>query len=219
MDSTLAAWIHTVCHAERWLELRYVRGSTSELLRGFVARRSAATVVALRSGDAVTFTSVCVDDPERLGSIVTTGLGTARAADFTEFTLPARVGARADERLRSGSGLNAVIDGLGISKSAAAVVHSAYVDRRAYVEIRAGQNCDGIQSLSEVGVGVVDTDAGRVVVSPSRADDDEWLSTFAPGTPFAVALAVNRLTELLPDGGWFPDAAPLTRWNSSPSSM
>ena len=29
---------------------------------------------------------------------------------------------------------------------------------------------------------IVDTAAGRVLVSPSRAFDGEWVSTFAPGT-------------------------------------
>ena len=28
---------------------------------------------------------------------------------------------------------------------------------------------------------------------------------FAPGTPFAIATAVDRLIAALPDGSWFPD--------------
>jgi hypothetical protein len=42
-----------------------------------------------------------------------------------------------------------------------------------------------------------------VLVSPSRAFDGEWISTFSPGTPFAVAVAVEQLTGQLPDGHWF----------------
>jgi hypothetical protein len=37
-----------------------------------------------------------------------------------------------------------------------------------------------------------------------RAFDGEWVSTFAPGTPFAIAVAIEQLTDLLPDGHWFP---------------
>ena len=52
---------------------------------------------------------------------------------------------------------------------------------------------------------LVDTTAGRVLVSPSRAFDGEWVSTFRPGTPFATAVAIEQLTSFLPDGEWFPD--------------
>ena len=51
---------------------------------------------------------------------------------------------------------------------------------------------------------IVDTLAGRVVVSPSRAFDGEWVSTFGPGSPFAIAVAIEHLTALLPGGQWFP---------------
>jgi hypothetical protein len=45
------------------------------------------------------------------------------------------------------------------------------------------------------------------LVSPSKAFDGEWISTFAPGVPLAVASAVERLTAALPDGPWFPEQA------------
>jgi hypothetical protein len=51
---------------------------------------------------------------------------------------------------------------------------------------------------------IVDSTAGRVVVTPSRAFDDEWISTFRPGTAFAIGVAVEQLTAQLPDGDWFP---------------
>jgi hypothetical protein len=50
---------------------------------------------------------------------------------------------------------------------------------------------------------IVDSEAGRVLVSPSRAFDGEWVSTFTPGTPFAIAVAIEQLTALLPDAEWF----------------
>lgn len=34
--------------------------------------------------------------------------------------------------------------------------------------------------------------------------DGEWVSTFSPGTPFAIAVAIQTLTACLPDGQWFP---------------
>lgn len=206
----VARWIRTVCNAERWLELRYVRGSDNALLRGTVARRAGHTVIALRSGQLVTFTELELTDPHLLAGVVTAGLPGQPPAEFTEFVLPTRVGARADERLRSGAGLDGVLSQLGIPGSAAAVVRSAISGDRSYVEARAGFNCNGVHELSEVGVGIVDTEAGRVLVSPQRATDGEWLSRFTPGTAFAIALALTRLTETLTDDGWFP-ATPLVR--------
>ena len=54
MDATgqvrpdVANWIGAVCYCEQWLELRYV-GPSMQIMRGFVARRGGATVVALRN--------------------------------------------------------------------------------------------------------------------------------------------------------------------------
>lgn len=214
VDPLVARWIRTVCAPERWLELRYVRGNGTHLLRGLVARRGEDTVVALRSGELVTFTELDISDPALLAPVVTAGLPGRPPARFAEFVLPTRVGVRADERLRAGADLGAVLDHLGLPASAVPLVRSVFTGARSYVEVRAGSARDGVHSLSEVGVGIVDAEAGRVLVNPERAADGEWVSTFAPGTPFAIALALDRLTETLPDGRWFPAAA-LTRDFSS----
>ncbi|EHB55655.1 hypothetical protein MycrhDRAFT_2849 [Mycolicibacterium rhodesiae JS60] len=207
VDPRVVRWVRTVCAPERWLELRYVRGSGTDLLRGLVARRGDRTVVALRSGELVTLTEVDITDPALLAPVVTAGLPGRAPARFTEFVLPTRVGVRADERLRAGADLGAVLDHLGLPATAVPVVRSVFTGARSYVEVRAGCACDGVHTLSEVGVGIIDAAAGRMLVNPERAADGEWLSTFAPGTPFAIALALDRLTETLPDGRWFPAAA------------
>jgi hypothetical protein len=90
------------------------------------------------------------------------------------------------------------------------VVEAAFDQRRTYVEIVAGQHRDGHRITTDVGVSVVDTPAGRILVSPSKAFDGEWVSSFTPATPLAIAAAVERLTAALPDGPWFPDLS-LTR--------
>ena len=119
--------------------------------------------------------------------------------------MPTRVGARADERLRSGAPLAEVIDYLGIPQSARTVVESVFTGPRTYVEVVAGCQRDGQHATTEVGLSIVDTAAGRILVSPSRAFDGEWVSSFAPGTPFAIAVAIEHLTACLPDGHWFPN--------------
>lgn len=211
INPAVADWIRVVCFPDRWLDLRYVRSgaasSATELLRGIVARRgdkTAKTIVALRNAQLVTFTAMEIDDARALVPVLGVGLGQRPPARFEEFSLPARVGARADERLRNGASLVEVLDYLGIPQSARPVVESVFNGPRSYVEIVAGCRHDGQHSSTEVGMSIVDTTAGRVLVSPSRAFDGEWISTFRPGTEFAIALAVEQLTAELPDGQWFP---------------
>jgi hypothetical protein len=211
INPAVADWVKVVCFPDRWLDLRYVgpaAGSgTAELLRGIVAQRdgkASKTVVALRSAQLITFTAMDIDDPRALVGVLGVGLAQRPPARFAEFSMPMRVGARADERLRSGAPLTEVLDYLGIPESARPVVESVFCGPRSYVEIVAGCRRDGRHATTEVGMSIVDTTAGRILVSPSRAFDDEWVSTFSPGTPFAIAVAVEQLTAHLPDGQWFP---------------
>ena len=207
IDSAVRQWISTTCRARRWLELRFVRGAGT-MLRGHVGRRDVGGTehtVALRSGGLVTFTALDIDHPQALVPVVTAGLSRRSPARFDEFTIPLRAGARADEQLRNGATLPEIMEFLGIPPSARPVVEAAYAPGRSYVEIVAGDHRDGHRVSTDVGVSVVDTAEGRVLVYPGRAFDGEWVSTFTPGTPLAIATALERLTSTLPDGAWFPD--------------
>ena len=216
INPAVAEWIRVVCFPDRWLDLRYLgpalnqkANGTGELLRGIVAQRGAEdgktgkTIVALRSAQLITFTAIDVDDPRALVPVLCVGLAQRPPARFDEFSMPTRVGARADERLRAGTPLSEVLDYLGIPASARPVVESVFSGPRSYVEIVAGCRRDGKHATTEVGMSIVDTAAGRVLVSPSCAFDGEWVSTFSPGTPFAIAVAIEQLTANLPDGQWF----------------
>jgi len=212
VDPVVAHWIRLVCRATQWLELRFV-GPGGRMLRGIVARRDGRTVVALRTAELVTFTEMDIDHPHALVPVLSAGLTQRPPARFDEFSLPARVGARADEQIRNGAALRDVLEYLGIPASAHPVVEAAFDARRTYVEIVAGQHRDGHRISTDVGVSIVDTPpqaggtptAGRILVAPSKAFDGEWVSTFTPGTPLAIATAVERLTAALPDGPWFPE--------------
>ncbi|HEY4793411.1 MAG TPA: ESX secretion-associated protein EspG [Mycobacterium sp.] len=207
VNAAVADWIRVVCFPERWLDLRYVGSAAAaggdDLLRGIIARRGGKTVVALRNAQLVTFTAMDIHDARALVPILGVGLAQRAPARFDEFSLPAQVGARADERLRNGAALAEVLDYLGIPRSARPVVESVFTGPRSYVEIVAGCRRDGQHASTEVGMSIVDTTEGRVLVSPSRAFDGEWISTFSPGTPFAIGVAVEQLTDQLPDGHWF----------------
>jgi hypothetical protein len=206
VNPAVAQWIRLVCRPTHWLELRFV-GDRGALLRGIVARNISGTVVALRSGNLVTFTEMDIDHPQALVPVLTVGLSGQTPARFEQFSLPARAGAKADEQIRSGASIRDLLDFLAVPPSARPVVVAAFEESRTYVEIVAGQHRDGHRVSTDVGVSVVDTTLGRVLVSPSKAFDGEWISTFAPGVPAAVAAAVERLTAALPDGRWFPDQA------------
>jgi hypothetical protein len=216
VNPAVADWVRVVCFPDRWLELRYVGpaqlSGAGDLLRGVIAWRGDKAdrgkdrdkaVVALRNAQLVTFTPMDIDDARALVPVLGAGLGQRPPARFNEFSLPARVGARADERLRNGASLAEILDYLGIPESARPVVESVFTGPRSYVEIVAGRRHDGHHSSTEVGMSIVDAAAGRVLVSPSRAFDGEWVSTFSPGTEFAIAVAVEQLTAGLLDGQWF----------------
>jgi hypothetical protein len=204
VDVAVAHWISVTCRPTQWLEMRFIRGR-GEVLRGVVSRVGGSTVVALRNADLVTFTAMDIDHPHALVPVLTSGLSRQPPARFDEFSLPASAGAHADEQLRTGARLRETLDYLGIPVSARPVVEAAFDWRRTYVEIIAGQHRDGHRITTDVGIGIVDTTEGRILVSPVKAFDGAWVSTFTPGTPTAIAAAVDRLTAMLPDGSWFPD--------------
>lgn len=221
VNAAVADWIKVVCFPDRWLDLRFVGSrcgsGESSMLRGVVAMRLSPTtgsvakpdrafntVVALRTAQLVTLTALNIDDPRALVPVLSVGLAQQQPARFDKFSMPMRAGARADERLRSGVELGEVLEYLGVPASARPVVESVFSGPRGYVEIVAGCNRGGEYSTTEVGLSIVDSAAGRVLVSPSRAFDGEWVSTFSPGTPFATAVAIQQLTATLPDGQWFP---------------
>ncbi|KAA0114491.1 ESX secretion-associated protein EspG [Mycolicibacterium sp. P9-22] len=205
INPAVAQWIQQTCRARQWLELRIV-GAHGDMLRGLVARDDETSVVALRSGGLVTFTAIELLHPNDLVPVLVAGLGGRRAATFDDFTVPVRAGARADEKLRDGADLAEVLEYLGIPGSARPVVEAVFTGRRSYVEIVAGEHRDGHRVSTDVGVSVIDSEAGRILVSPSKAFDGEWVSTFAPGTAAAIAAAVDRLIATLPHGSWFPGA-------------
>lgn len=212
INPAVVDWIRLVCFPSRWLELRYVGpaavtpGSEGvEMLRGIVAQRGQRSVVALRNAQLVTFTAMQIDDARALVPVLGAGLLQRSPARFDEFTLPARVGARADERLRNGAALTEVLDYLAIPESARVVVESVFAGPRSYVEVVAGCDRNGQHTTTEVGMSIVDASAGRILITPARAFDQEWVSTFRPGTDFAIAVAIENLIGCLPDGQWFPD--------------
>ncbi|WP_236735132.1 ESX secretion-associated protein EspG [Mycolicibacterium peregrinum] len=209
VNPRVAQWVRLACRATQWLDLRFVSGP-GDLLRGIVARSEGRTVVVLRNAQLVTFTEMDIAHPHALGPVLTAGLSGRKPARFEEFALPAAAGARADEQIRNGAPLTEVLGFLGVPASARPIVEAVFEGRRTYVEIVAGEHRDGHRVTTQVGVSIIDTPGGRILVSPSKAFDGEWISTFTAGSADAIAMAIERLTASLPSGSWFPDQ-PLLR--------
>lgn len=209
VNPRVAQWVRLACRATQWLDLRFVSGP-GDLLRGIVARSEGRTVVVLRNAQLVTFTEMDIAHPHALGPVLTAGLSQRKPARFEEFALPAAAGARADEQIRNGTPLTEVLGFLGVPASARPIVEAVFEGRRTYVEIVAGEHRDGHRVTTQVGVSIIDTPGGRILVSPSKAFDGEWISTFTAGSADAIAMAIERLTASLPSGSWFPDQ-PLIR--------
>ncbi|MGA5544787.1 ESX secretion-associated protein EspG [Mycobacterium sp. NPDC051198] len=209
VNPRVAQWVRLACRATQWLDLRFVSGP-GDLLRGIVARSEGRTVVVLRNAQLVTFTEMDIAHPHALGPVLTAGLSQRKPARFEEFALPAAAGARADEQIRNGTPLTEVLGFLGVPASARPIVEAVFDGRRTYVEIVAGEHRDGHRVTTQVGVSIIDTPGGRILVSPSKAFDGEWISTFTAGSADAIAMAIERLTASLPSGSWFPDQ-PLIR--------
>ncbi|MGY4712725.1 ESX secretion-associated protein EspG [Mycolicibacterium sp. CBM1] len=210
VNPVVQQWISVVCRPQRWLDLRYVSTAMAvgDMLRGFVARRDGQTVVALRNAHLVTFSAVDVVAAYALTPMITVGLPGQTPASFDEFALPVVAGARADTRLRDGAVLTDVMDQLGIPDSARPVVRAVFEGPRHYVEIVAGHHVHARPVTTEVGIAVVDTAVGRVLVSPTRAYDGQWVSMFMPGSDSAITRALANLTACLPDGQWFSSCHP-----------
>ena len=172
---------------------------------------STPTVVALRSGGLVTFTALDVDHPQALVPILTAGLSGRSPAQFEEFAIPVRIGARADEQIAQRRCAR---------RRHRVPRHPADGPTRGRGRLLAGAGPTSRSSRATIATGTASPpmsasasstpSAGRVLVYPSKAFDGEWVSTFTSGTPLAIATAIERLTATLPDGAWFPQSQ-LTR--------
>ena len=156
VDPAVAQWIRLVCRPTQWLELRFVagRGRCCAASSRAAAAEPWSRCATPNSSPSPKWTSTI---PHALVPVLSAGLSQQPPARFDEFSLPARVGARADEQIRNGAPLREVLDFLGIPASARPVVEAAFAGRRNYVEIVAGQHRDGHRVSTDVGVSIVDT--------------------------------------------------------------
>jgi hypothetical protein len=205
VDHRVAGWIKTVCYPRQGLDLRLF--GQQDTLRGHIARSGSGEIVAaFRHAQMMTFTELDVFDFPGLVPTVVAGLDALapqEPARFRSFTIPAEAGRRADEQVAKGADPQTVIEGIGAPARVTSLLAHALTQPRSFVEVIAHDNIDGRHTKTAVGVGVYNTAAGRIVITPSYEPDQPTRSTFSPGDPFAIAVALRDLTASLPSGAWF----------------
>ncbi|OKH76728.1 secretion protein [Mycobacterium sp. SWH-M3] len=199
--------IRTICQSSQWLEWLTIVDA-DQILRGVLARASdSAAVVALRYAQMITFTPLHLTHSEAVVPIITAGLPTdAHPAQFNEFELPMDVGKSIDARIGRGADIVETLTDLGIPEREADIMEIARTGDRITVELTAHEATNGARHQTDVSVNIISTEVGLILVSPLPGQPREGgISVFAPGEPFAIAMAVRDLTSRLPAGPWFPE--------------
>ena len=204
---SVAHAVKTVCQPRQWLEWLTII-DPQQILRGVLARSSPPdAVVALRYAQMVTFTPLQLTHSEAIVPIVTAGLPPdQRPANFEEFSLPMDTGKAIDDRIGRGADIVETLTELGVPEREAEIMEVARTGERITVELTAHEATNGARHNTDVSVNVISTEVGLILVSPPAGEPRAGgVSVFAPGEPFAVAMAVRDLTDRLPSGTWFPE--------------
>jgi hypothetical protein len=204
---SVAHAVKTVCQPRQWLEWLTII-DPQQILRGVLARSSPPdAVVALRYAQMVTFTPLQLTHSEAIVPIVTAGLPPdQRPANFDEFSLRMDTGKAIDDRIGRGADIVETLTELGVPEREAEIMEVARTGERITVELTAHEATNGARHNTDVSVNVISTEVGLILVSPPAGEPRAGgVSVFAPGEPFAVAMAVRDLTDRLPSGTWFPE--------------
>ncbi|MQY28243.1 ESX secretion-associated protein EspG [Nocardia aurantia] len=177
-------------------------GELRALLQMSLVRTGDTHVLALRCADEIVIQQVfeSQDRLETITAALAATLGPWPAVQFEPMRvtdqLLAEVPSDREERHR------ALVE-LG------AVAHTASVLTRAFdrlvrkAEVVMIEHRDGGTMEPSVAMNVMDTESGRIVVTPSVALDGERWSTYGPGDGTALHAGLVALVELLPGRSWF----------------
>lgn len=205
VHQALAHSVTTVGRATQWLEW-YTTVTPERILRGVLARTGEPDAVCvLRFAQMVTFTPIQVSYTEALIPYLTAGLPDQPPARFNEFSLPMDLGVTIDHRVANGADIVDELIDAGVPEGAVHVIATARGGTFTNAEITAHESIHGVRRSTDVGVSLLGTDVGRILVSPPPGEPREGgESVWAPADPFAVAAALHHLTGRLSSGSWFP---------------
>jgi hypothetical protein len=163
------------------------RWSGSHMLRLCLVEHGESHVLLVNDGDGVAMRSVT----GALDSELWRYLGEAAPLKFGSINAPAEQLGRA---LSSEQGSMArELMSLGAAKTDAIAVSRAMSRQVSMTEITAIRRIDGVTDRAPGGVGVYDTEFGRIMATPSIAFDGALWSTLTPATPQRMAHALKSL--------------------------
>ncbi|MEV6341010.1 ESX secretion-associated protein EspG [Nocardia vinacea] len=172
------------------------------MLRLSLVRAGETHVLAVRSDDHVVIQSVFQPD-RQLGTLtaaITAALGPLPALRFDPITAtPEQFGEvpdDPDERRR------ALVE-LGAEPRTAGMLSRVIDEVVRRAEVLVLEHHDGREAQPEASVSVLDTQSGRIIVTPSIAMDGQLWSTYAPGDDAALHAGIGALVDLLPSRSWF----------------
>ncbi|MEU4314128.1 ESX secretion-associated protein EspG [Nocardia sp. NPDC024068] len=206
----VAGWIRRLARPDTELMVQVIdrdQGTqTPTILRASLVRAGNEHVLAVRHDDHIVIQAVFHEgrDLNTLTAVVKSALGDYPALDFDPLVVPAAaledIPAGPDER-------RAELRELGALPRTASVLTRAMeeVVRRAEVIMVQHRDGGGVPDMNAC-MNVIDTLAGRLVATPSRAADGQLWSTFRPGDDPALHSGINALAELLPGRSWFDTA-------------
>ncbi|WP_280454036.1 ESX secretion-associated protein EspG [Nocardia brasiliensis] len=178
-----------VRNGSRWLRMSLVRAGETHVL-------------AARLGEMITVQPVFCDgtDPHVVTAALWSGLGACPALSFAPVTaLTADLAAL--QHLEPGELIDPLL-GLGAEGSSAAVISTlGHARQRAEITMTSYAST-GARSLG-VGIGVFDTEHGRVIARARRGANGQMWSVFVPGSLAEFHQGVTDLAALLPEGDWF----------------
>lgn len=181
-------------------------GTTDAVLRFSLVRAGDTHVLAVRDDDHVVIQSLFYEDQQlnTLAAALTAALGPHPALRFEPVTAPqeqfATIATEDPERARQAL-LELRADGL-TARLLSTMIGRTY--RRA--EVSMVEHHDGDTGLPDLGLAVLDTPSGRIVVTPTVGlDGRRWL-TYGPGDDAGLRAAIGSLVQLLPGRSWFDTA-------------
>ncbi|MFE9327733.1 ESX secretion-associated protein EspG [Nocardia sp. NPDC052278] len=177
-------------------------GKRQGMLRLSLVRQGDTHVLAVRHDDEVIIQQVFQEGRQldAVSAALAAALGPCPALRFEPMTASQ---AEFDEVPDDREECRQALLELGAQPHTAGVLSRILDEVVRRAEVVMIEHRDGGEHRPRVGVGVLDTLSGRVIVTPSVAMDGEVRSTYAPGDDAALHAAIGALVELLPGRSWF----------------
>lgn len=212
VDAQVAQWLRVLQSPSAELAIRVFDGDA--VLRGAAVRRADQVVIAFRNDDQLTVQGFTTDREDFDATIVEPlwrVLGAREPAEFDSLTVDAaelaEIVATFDPSVgdaRSERAIRGRLREHDLSPQTIDLLVQAarYSGRRAEIVYHRADS-SGVRAQARWAVGVMDTDAGRVLSTTKRGSDGVLDVTISPGTRRRFSEGLVELVERGGSAGWF----------------